>query len=34
MMVSLSDDEMELMSKIVKKLEELPEIVEIHDNIQ
>lgn len=34
MMVSLSDDEMELMSKIVRKLEELPEVVEIYDNIE
>lgn len=34
MMVSLSDDEMEFMSKIVQKLEELPEVVEVYDNIQ
>lgn len=34
MMVSLSDDEMELMSKIVQKLEELPEVVEVYDNVQ
>lgn len=34
MMVSLSDDEMEFMSKIVQKLEELPEIVEVYDNVQ
>lgn len=34
MMVSLSDDEMEFMSKIVQKLEELPEVVEVYDNVQ
>lgn len=34
MTVSLSDDEMEFMSKIVQKLEELPEVVEVYDNVQ
>lgn len=34
MVVSLNDDEMEFLSKIVQKLEELPEVVEIYDNVQ
>jgi len=32
--VSLSDDEMELMSKIIDRLEEHPEVVDIVDNIE
>lgn len=34
MMVSLDDDEMELMSKIIQRLEEVPEVVVVYDNIQ
>lgn len=32
--VSLNEDEMSLMSKIIARLEEHPDVVEIHDNIQ
>uniref|UniRef100_A0A1B6LI28 Translational activator of cytochrome c oxidase 1 n=2 Tax=Graphocephala atropunctata TaxID=36148 RepID=A0A1B6LI28_9HEMI len=34
MRVSLSDDEMEFMSKVVARLEDHPEVVDIHDNIE